>query len=707
MLKIPAGRSVLAAASVALAATAAAQTPPPPTPAQGVADPVISFGLVHYTRADTRRPFLDLMKAQDPIEAEGIALDEHGWPLSIKRGQEGPTFRFGTDYDPFEPYLRGLYTIGYEGAGRFGTKGVKVRGDRPGALTVLDRTGKEWRLTIETSDPAGTGDHLRDITVVKREWLELFEAGAMFNPDYIDAIADARGIRFLSWMEANNTVGRDLEDASALADQSWRKGAPVEVLVRLANEIGADPWFNIPIEASEAYVRAFATYVRDHLDPRLVASVELSNETWNTRFAQAQRLIRLTREDWGTVRGHRVDGYHTKLATEVALIWDDVFGEEAETRLRQVLAGQAGHHSRNRHRMNAKHWFDFEPDAAVAPSEVFDAFTVAGYFGRALAKPKNDNRETLTRAVVDPEIDAAQLLYDWSLDPERGDSLPANLDELREDAAIATEHGLDFVLYEGGQHIHSGGLKPPLNDFMIEFVRSPKMADLYMRLWDGWMEIGDGPFRHAGDIRRPNRWGSWGLLSHVGDTNAVAEAVFGRNRTEARWWPDERAPGTFLQGVTLFGDERGEEMVGTVEEDYLIGRGGDDTLWGHDRNDGLNGGPGDDRLYGGPGDDRLVGGPGDDLLVSGPGGGTMVGGPGRDRFVLAPAADGKAQRVEIEDFDPAEDELVIEPARAGTIQREASRLVMRFDDGDEIVLPGVDGALSPFVSPVPQERTSL
>ena len=34
---------------------------------------------------------------------------------------------------------------------------------------------------------------------------------------------------------------------------------------QLANEVGADAWFSMPHQADDAYVAAFAEYVRDHV----------------------------------------------------------------------------------------------------------------------------------------------------------------------------------------------------------------------------------------------------------------------------------------------------------------------------------------------------------------------------------------------------------------------------------------------------------
>ena len=61
----------------------------------------------------------------------------------------------------------------------------------------------------------------------------------------------------------------------------------VEVMVALANQLSADPWFCIPHMADDDYVARFAAIARDNVDPGLKIHVEYSNEVWNSGFSQA------------------------------------------------------------------------------------------------------------------------------------------------------------------------------------------------------------------------------------------------------------------------------------------------------------------------------------------------------------------------------------------------------------------------------------
>jgi hypothetical protein len=88
---------------------------------------------------------------------------------------------------------------------------------------------------------------------------------------------------------------------SAYGSQGLQNGFPPEILVRLANELEAHPWFHIPYFAVDPltdYTTELATYVRDNLDPALIPRFEVANEVWNfaagffhTRYASSKQAV--------------------------------------------------------------------------------------------------------------------------------------------------------------------------------------------------------------------------------------------------------------------------------------------------------------------------------------------------------------------------------------------------------------------------------
>ena len=51
--------------------------------------------------------------------------------------------------------------------------------------------------------------------VVKEEHVELHEAGAIFNPDWLARVADLRAVRFMDWMAHQQLADRRLVRAPA------------------------------------------------------------------------------------------------------------------------------------------------------------------------------------------------------------------------------------------------------------------------------------------------------------------------------------------------------------------------------------------------------------------------------------------------------------------------------------------------------------
>ena len=603
---------------------------------RGLSDPTLAFGLNGLSDYSTEMPFIDLMKMSrgfmghtdkwngfdNEALRDGGFLDERGWPTGIPDGvsKVGTIWAWGnSDQSGVRESRAGTYVLDYEGEGDLRVSGdVSIISHEDGRI-VFEAGGGTLYVNIHETDPAGTGDYIRDISVVREEHVEIHEAGAIFNPDWLDLIEDARQVRFMDWMETNNSTQSEWADRPKVDDVSWSGGAPMEVMVELANQIGADPWFNMPHLATEEYMRNFAEYVRDNLDPGLKATVEYSNEAWNWSFRHTRELLEQAAEAHGTNSSGdaNVNAYYARKATEMALIWKDVFGEEAEARLDTALGVQTGNEWILGSLLDAKAWQEADPDGYVRPADVFDVLAATTYFGGRIVS-NADMRTQLQAAIEDPDVDAIAWMTEQFLDPGNKASIHHTADTLRAMKAHAEGNGMRLVAYEGGQHVHHSfaisGDAVKFGEVLAEYVRSEDMAHLYDELWDIWKEIGDGPFMQFGDVGASGRYGSWGLRTGLGDTNPRAELLDERNEAEAAWWED-RGGAHFQQGVTHLGTDRAERVEGTAAEDFLAGGDGNDTLRGLGDDDGLHGGVGDDVLDGGAGSDRLVGGDGTDTAL--------------------------------------------------------------------------------------------
>ena len=72
----------------------------------------------------------------------------------------------------------------------------------------------------------------------------------------------------------------------------------------------------------------------------------------------------------------------------MARIWTDVFGGEAETRLRNVIASQTGWLGLEREALEAP-LYQAEKAGNRAPATAFDAYAITGYFGGVLGLEDN------------------------------------------------------------------------------------------------------------------------------------------------------------------------------------------------------------------------------------------------------------------------------------------------------------------------------
>jgi len=660
---LPAAASAdpVAAGTVApLAAETAIPDPASVTGAAGLDDPVLSFGLARVADWSTARPFLDLARMMRPWIGhrpgqwggmtyeeirDGGYLDPDGWPLRLPPGLASiGTIWHGDRESDAARDRAGTYVLTYAGSGRIELGGdARVRSERAGRIVFETPTGGTIRLDITATDPRGTGDHIRDISILREEDLALHDAGAIFDPDWLALVAEARELRFMDWMHANNSAQADWADRPLVTDFTWatEDGVPLEIMVRLANETGTEPWFTIPHQATDDYIRAFATYVRDHLDPRLRVHVEYSNEAWNGAFRQFRWLRDRAVAAWGEETAF---DYYAKRATETALIWEAVFGAGAEARLVNVIGGHTVNTWLSERLMDPVVWRTNEPGTYVDPATVFEALAITTYFGGATVRDET-LRAGLLEAIADPAVDVAGFLRDRLADPGYPGSVPQIREAWIQQKAIADRHGLALVAYEGGQHLHHSfavrGLTQDqvqtLTEVLTGFVRSPEMADLYGQLWDAWAEVGDGPFMQFTETEAPSRWGSWGLLSHPGDRNPRAELLRDRGRGTAPWFGDGPNP-AFRQGVILTGGGAADLLVGTAEEDYLIGSAGDDVFVPGPGRDGISGGAG--------AADRLVlAGRAADYRLEPEGAGHRLTGPGGSKFVTG---------IEIVRFDDGE-----------------------------------------------------
>lgn len=338
-------------------------------------------------------------------------------------------------------------------------------------------------------------------SLVKESHQELYEAGAIFNPDFLDQIKDYRVLRFMDWMEVNSSLQKEFSDLATIDDASWaippaltyptktgdellafyneklaeidensqatadledrlkfetlrdgllydeilsnpdqtgtdtlqrgsvrvyfdpetgehystaegnvltigevfepyeisvsgqlvtyegvdvpalRGGVPLEIMVALANQAGVDPWFTIPVGASDEFVTQFAEFVRDNLDPKLTAYFEYSNEVWNGQFQHfnfALHQSRLNDDIQGDFSNNVYYGYQS---AHILNIISGVFGEEFEDRVHGTLGSQTANVGILDQIFDGAEIYINGNNEIASLSEIFDSVAVTGYYG--------------------------------------------------------------------------------------------------------------------------------------------------------------------------------------------------------------------------------------------------------------------------------------------------------------------------------------
>ncbi|MCC5986624.1 MAG: hypothetical protein JJT95_03010 [Pararhodobacter sp.] len=518
----------------------------------------LAFNLLNHGDWSTQQPFIDLIRFARPWQGhlrgqwggvseqdliDGGHLDSDGWALSVPGNVVKLATMILVDMPEEMTSLAGRYHVQWEGSAYLGFSGrarnVRYSGRNSATFEYSPGPG---HVMLEFN----RGD-LRNLTVVHERHLERHEAGEIFNPDWLALIGDAENLRFVDWMHTNHSEISSWQERPLPAHFSWARGVPLEVMIALANETGAEPWFTLPHLADDDYMRRFAEMLRADLRDDLRAWVEFSNEVWNWSFAQANWAEEQGRARWGTENVWVQ--YYALRASEMVQIVDEVFADQPE-RLVRVLAVFTN-------------WLDLEQDIldppqlraedpeAPAPYTFFDVYAVTAYIGHELRHEENDPimrewlDESLARAQAgadEQELEgaareeyiaahrfdhaiaqAAADIGDGSLTGRRETTLRDRLDRvLLHHAAVAATHDLALVMYEGGTHALA---RPDQHgdDEILAFYEalnfSEEMADLYRALIAGWAGLSEAPFNAYGDIGIPMRWGYWGHLRHLNDDN--------------------------------------------------------------------------------------------------------------------------------------------------------------------------------------------
>ena len=274
-------------------------------------------------------------------------------------------------------------------------------------------------------------------------------------------------------------------------------------------------WLEIG-NASDDYVRGFATYVRDHLPGNRRIHVEFSNEVWNFSIPQTRYAETRAREVFGP--DVKWLEWYGKRAAEVGMIWKDVFGEAARHdnagagrgRVLVVFNTQFGWQGLEDLGLDTVHWRDAD-GRHVRASDYFDEYAITGYYDGTMN----------TQQVVDTVMgwwQDADGGYGRAIAALRYRITNFNAPYYVYHAGRAARRGLRLVTYESG----FGEYTPPgehrneaYTIFLARLQRRPEFHELETANYAAFKAAGGSLYMNFGIIATPGKWGNWAALESV------------------------------------------------------------------------------------------------------------------------------------------------------------------------------------------------
>ena len=425
-------------------------------------------------------------------------LDANGWVKAVPSSSDRIQNQLSV------PAVGGNFICRFQGNGQLGVQG--------GGVSNVVMSAGQTTFTVATTYPNPqpvTITYFVDPTNYIRN-IDCREANASqtdtFAPEFMNSLQGFKVLRFVKWayagVEGNsgtNAAWGGGTQASPKYLVTWANrtkpgdanyvgsdGVPVEVMMQLASQANADPWFNMPWNADDDYITRFATYVRDNLAAGHQVYVEESNEVWNWGYPVATQAKAEAQAEGlpgadGSAVGSNLERYAEK-TEHVMDIWKNVFAATGQSsQLVRVAAFQ--------------HVNPYVSDKLLGYmnlSQHVDALATAPYWG---------DGGGITGLTED------QIMTSY---------LPGQITSMvnfgAQQKAVAQKYGLRYVAYEAGQ-----GLVIPANVALLQQVeRDPRMYDLYKSFISQWQsQIGDT--MNLFNLNSPiNQYGGWGLWEYAG-----------------------------------------------------------------------------------------------------------------------------------------------------------------------------------------------
>ncbi len=483
-------------------------------------------------------PFVDLAKTHRGFVRIGgndpAPVDSNGWAKADCFTVLFDIRPFGAwappvdDPDRYQPDWSGTYRLSLTGKadianGEGDNRVLNVRYDATRNATTADIVAPKGsgllilKFTNTQRTPAdSTGSGFTNLKIIRPGYP--VNTTQVFTNDFLRSLKPFKVLRYMDWLDTNHQPGfygdtghhalewkdrRTNLDATQ-SESSKRYGVAWEYVVALANETGKDAWIDIPVAATDDYVRQLAKFLKKNLKPEITLYIEHSNEVWNFGFPQyvynkLAAIDEVKNDPKSNLNNDSVNDQerwthrrHAKRLYTIAQIFKEEFGADALLkRVRPVYASWLI--SPDAHFKDVLKWMTA---TYGAPKNYFWAMAGAAYY----------NADRASQTASPAEI--VEAMRQGSIE---------NGKYHRQLKATADAYGIQYVQYEVGPDNGGGKIENVAN--RIRANRIPAMKDLVLFDCKNWFAMGGGLYMYFASPSAYSRYGCWGLSEDIRQLN--------------------------------------------------------------------------------------------------------------------------------------------------------------------------------------------
>jgi hypothetical protein len=271
--------------------------------------------------------FVDALNQSSPwLSAGPLTLDGDGQVVALASGQSAQRVVYAAG----QAHPAGYYTLLFDGRGMFEIRGGAIVAQTQGRYVVAVTSGSEeldLRLvSIDQIDPA------RKIRLILPGFENTYVAHP-FYPRYLASLAGVQTLRFATWSQVatlSKSMVWPLRPRVSRVTQAMEAGVAPEFEIALANATGADPWFALPVGATDAYVYGIADLAHRLLDRRLRPVFEYGDRVWRDG-TPSNAYARMAARNDGLPLDPRTGAleWYALRSTQVFSVIDRAFGRDA------------------------------------------------------------------------------------------------------------------------------------------------------------------------------------------------------------------------------------------------------------------------------------------------------------------------------------------------------------------------------------------